>query len=949
MRAFISYSHEPDDRRFAHWLYDELKRLDFGLDPVIDSKDLPFGPRWRDSLPGLVTSCEILLLVRSRFSLSAPYCRFELGHAEHNGLLVGILAIESDTPWDAYADQHVSVDFTKGRQLGVDELRQKIQHWDTPAGRSQLDDHHDRYETDRRLRNRDGRMAPRTGETRANSWPPRVHGHRRVREDLRSLLAGDDVGVIVVSGPAGIGKSTLVRAELAQVEQMSGQRRPTIHFHQARPGRMLSADVMESLAADPVASRPDGDGVPDLAEFVAMVEGADVVIAIDSFENLVDRTGAGLLDLELDEVLEQLARLPEHRVKVVLITRELPHSRRGSSWLLSARHIRVDEGLDPTQFGLLLRDLDQRSDLLSPTTPESVIADACRLLRGRPRLAEFVCARASRTFHTIDDVVRELEPIDPSGTAGYVFDEFVAALGGTAGSILQALAALGTPVDEAVILEALTLVSVSIEETRLRSILRWLVSRNAVSTAAGLFYLQDVDRDRIRRWMPRDEQGIENTDTFRPKRSMWLAVAVDVLWRRFLERPDSSADEFDYAIAAVDAMIAAGRYRHAVNRLDEIDKLLHQRRRNSLLLHQRLQLRGRLSDDFLELVNDTAIGIIYLNNGLYEEAQVILSRARALEVASTSPTLVVRTHVNLGSALMKTRQTTMADTAYRTALEVAAVLPPDDQVPPLEGIANCHRRWGEFDAAYDELHRALTIAEGVKVRVRLNLRLARWYAMDGNPQARVHLEVAGQLDGDQPSVEYLDQVADQKLADGDVAAAVAQAKMAERAARRVGDPVALVRARTTLAFASLESDEQEEAWHWARLAGQDRPGGRNLLILSLCALTERLRGDGYSAREHFGLLRDEAEARREHDHRDYTAEGFLAFALCGRHVCDGSEPLEPAIGMLRNYARPAETGDSQGRVRTPPQFTFRLRRLIEHLADSDPNGALDGALEVLRS
>ncbi|MBO4139113.1 tetratricopeptide repeat protein [Micromonospora tulbaghiae] len=951
MRAFISYAHEPDDRRFASWLYDKLKEKDSVLDPLIDRKNLALGPPWRESLPVLIRGCDILLFVRSRFSLSSPYCRFEVEVADHHALLIAVLDIEADTPPYEYTDRYSSIDFSQGRELGLATLHDRVRQWQSPEGQDQLKTYRLYRAQDRKLRGRSGtsaRPGGEAGETRGDPWPIRIHGHERPRQDLRGFLASDNEGIIVVSGPEGIGKSAIVRSELAELESIDG---PAIHYHVARPGRMLGAMILESVITNPTRARErdgsEGVYLPlDIDELLDLARDTDAVLVIDSFENLVDRRGTGLLDLELEEVLERISRLPSHRLKVVVVTRELPRPRDRSNWLLAARHVRVDNGLDPESFGRLLQDLDRRSDLVPPTTPDTLIADACRLLHGRPRLAEFVYARASRSFDTIYEVVTELEAIDPSGTAEYVFDEFIAALDGHARIVLEALAALGTPVDEAtighMIVEAAT---ITLETRRLNNILRWLVSRNAVSTAAGLFYLQEADRQRVLRWMPLEDDDTRDT----PRRGRWtlLTTAADVLWRRRPERP-GGADEFDHPIAAINALISAGEYEDAAKRIDEIDRHLVRWSRSSLLLQQRLRLRGRLPRDFLEFVNDTAVGEIYLENGLYREALMILLRAKTLAASIPSEELTWATNVNLGTALMRVGRTKDALAWYQQALAVAETRPdPAEQVLALEGIANCHRRWGDFDAAFDHLHRALTHA-GHDTRFRLNLRLARWYSMEGDPRAQEHLAaVAEEKAGDRARAAYLDELGDQLLTEGDVEAALARATEAEIIARRLGDPILLQRTRTTLAFASLQAGALKEARQWAVLAARDRPGGRNLLVLALRALTALREGDRFSAREDFSLLREEAADRIRQDPRDFAAEGFLGLALCGRHVC-ADEPLKHAVRSLSRYAHPASKNDQAATRRIPAQLTARLRILLTCLADcAHPPGKLDQALQAL--
>ena len=147
------------------------------------------------------------------------------------------------------------------------------------------------------------------------------------------------VATIVVHGPAGVGKTELVRRVLANVRidhrwyLVTPAFSPTVDTLL----RALKTGGVDAEAELPLDSSP-------LGQLEAILRGRTrkpSIIVLDSVERLLDDDHK-LTDLALDEALDLIATGPRHGVKVMLISSVVPMAGAGGTWVDAACRVAVD-------------------------------------------------------------------------------------------------------------------------------------------------------------------------------------------------------------------------------------------------------------------------------------------------------------------------------------------------------------------------------------------------------------------------------------------------------------------------------------------------------------------------------------------------------------------------------------------------------------------------------
>jgi tetratricopeptide (TPR) repeat protein len=158
-----------------------------------------------------------------------------------------------------------------------------------------------------------------------------------------------------------------------------------------------------------------------------------------------------------------------------------------------------------------------------------------------------------------------------------------------------------------------------------------------------------------------------------------------------------------------------------------LDRFLRQWNCSDLLLEQRKTLRGKLESKDRELANYNALGYACASRGRYAEAAEAFEDALMLLGHSNDPTAGHKVLINLANLWLEQNDTWKAADLYRRALS-EELLDIEDRAVASNGLADCHRRWGDYDAAIALSTEALEYARGVDspLAVRIALKLARW-------------------------------------------------------------------------------------------------------------------------------------------------------------------------------------------------------------------------------
>ncbi|WP_327588210.1 nucleoside-triphosphatase [Nonomuraea sp. NBC_00507] len=800
---------------------------------------------------------------------------------------------------------------------------------------------------------------------------------------LRQRLTGGASGIVIVTGPPGIGKTELVEEALWELENAlpgpSGRSRPRVVRREVAPdldpgagidvGRLI-ADI-ENLSEDDVALREAiGLHNPPIDQLAAALDShrdTPVVIAVRHVENLLDPVTRQLRDPELDEAFEILAKDTQHQVTLILMTRHPPKALGRGTWPERQDQITV-EGLEPGDFFKYLQRVagDDRP----------VIKAVARLhgqLRGNPRRGELACAAFRSARETPARLAAELRRLESEDDIlGFLIQHVIAGLNPLERRALEALDAYGTSVR----LDAVCALVVAEHHEphpadEVRDALTRLVERRvAVETAHGEYRLSLSEAERKWAGLP-DEDG--------PVDSKWyhlLRRAGYELHDRRVTSPHTLAD-LRLHLAELRALMRTGDLWDRAHRRiqDELDPELRKRNRAPLLLEAREKLRGRLRSEMSEMTNHNALGVLYMSMGDFAKANH--AYGKALEYANALRDLPIRAEIraNWARAYWQCYEVETAYDYYKLARDDHDKLLKSDpeayrRLLPLRmnifgGLADCHRHWGEYTEAIRCARKARAVPESegypdkpemrdftARRSVDIGMKLARWHAELGQWGAADQMDeiVRGELDG--RGQDWLQSLYHNGhaylLLERDPKEAIRTARRAVELARRFTDPAILLRARTTLCLAHLKDNDLDRAARQIEAAMPYHHRGASLLAPALHALVAAaLGGDtrGGRAGELFRLLLAEAEAHIKQDRHDVMAWDFKGFAGCGRFL-DGEGELRDAIAAFKT-ARATTRDPLRPREPTPglvDQWIFLLERLD---ACARPPGLLRPVIDVL--
>lgn len=763
------------------------------------------------------------------------------------------------------------------------------------------------------------------------------------RRELQARLTSGAGGIVVVHGEPGVGKSTLVDAVLADLAWPGGLR---VHRHEALPS--IPVDV-RTLTDDlgGTASRADaaGFGNSSIARFEAALGALGdqpVTIVVEHAENLMHGSDNKLTDLDLDEAFEVLASDDQHQVTVVLITSVPLESSQKSAWPRKA-HLVAVRGLPRRFFFRHLEKLDHRGQSGLAALPVLLAERFFRALGGNPKDAEVAHDLLANTNYPIDacTLVENVARLPTKNVSRWLADQYVCNVAQINRRVLDALVAFATPVG----VDALAAVLAGeLSEADVRAVLRRLVASRIVRRSNDEQY-----------FLPSSELERMLTRALRHGRSALFRDAAGELLRR---RPKSPANvaELRFQFAAVDALLRCGHVASAHEVLGQIDGLLSEWNRTGLLLAQREAMQGRIGDEHEEMINDNALGEIYKSKGEVDSASAAFSRAMIHAERRKDRASQTKLRANLAAMYWQSGDAERAYLYYGRAREEAQ---RDDQplaeMGALEGLADCLRRWGQYNEAIRRAEEALAVyARSERLRLgtqqsralhrafRCKVKLARWYSELGrHVLAAGYLAEAKSLEvrrDDQPTTgAYLDARADILLSEGDPASAIMTATEAIEYALRVHDPVTLMQARTTLCLAYLVNGDWGPAGKEIARAQRYRRNERSLIVLALQGLVEKQRQDDAEAETHFHELYEQAARRVASDGRDFGAWDLQCFALCGLE--SGPDDIGKAVAAFRT-ARELTTSPTPGLV-------SRLRFLLAQLDQCDRRpGRLQAVIEA---
>lgn len=766
----------------------------------------------------------------------------------------------------------------------------------------------------------------------------RLVDRRGERTKLWTTLTSRSGGVVTLGGTRGIGKTALVNNVLGELSEETGDWAPSrIRAYEVNAATPLDVRTLvdcvtgEFEPESPALSRRAGSPLVRLEWELQRLGDTRVVVSIDSAENLLD-PDTELVDRDLDEALEMLASDREHRVTVLLVTQRKLFSPNGRTW--SARPSEIMESMPDEHYSKYLASMDQHRRMDPGSLPDVSRQVLFERLEGNPRLAELAFAAIVAANGEIDlaALTERLDEQASQDTPIFLTNLLIDHLSPAQCHVLEALAAFDTPVPEYAVRELVDDVSQAMfSPTVIHAALSALVDSRVVRRTRSDQY-----------FVPSDDCELILRDKKTSARATLYVLAVGRLSDLQNLDPHCPAD-LRVHFAMLTALLRAGEHAAAYNIIELIDGVLREWNCAHLLRNERKEVTGKLRDSHLAMANWNALGDIYTSDGRFPEASRAFGRALSIANKRQDDFSKMRIQGNLAAMYWEENDTHKALSYFELVRDEAIRLhDPMVWMGALEGIADCHRRRGDYGTAvsnaenalaiprladYPDTPRALSFATSRTVSIAL--KLARWFAELERPDDADRLlgaahEAVAERPDDWLYAAFLDGRADVFFDRGNLESAESAASAAEDEALRLRDPITLLQVRTTLCFVHLARNEVTKAHRVIERAQHYRRVGRSLVVLALHALTDRQRRDRATANKRFEQLYEEATGRILYDERDFAAWDFKGFAICGLYL-DDRRALDEAVDAFR-----------AARDLTPsaPGLVKRMRLILDKLDES---------------
>jgi tetratricopeptide (TPR) repeat protein len=783
---------------------------------------------------------------------------------------------------------------------------------------------------------------------------------------LTKKLFSDPVGVMVLSGPEGIGKTAMVARILEAMR--TGQSWPRWLVYLAADGSApVSAALLLTLLSrvapidtssdfGPLMLDPDLTAADKLGALLEGLGAAHVLVVLDNVEELLDEDDE-FRDVELGELLEILAGETQHQhVKALLITRREPRRLRRPGVV---KRFPLDEGLESPYAEEFLQALDRDGSLGLKGANPTVLGHIRELADGNPRALEAFYSILDRGGTSRDELLEDLsgQPGPPQERTRYLVGRMFDGLAHTEQRLIQALAIYGRPVTA----EAVDyLIQPYIRLYKSTPELRVLQRRRLIRTEGDRYYLPLADRERvlagIDRGRPEDRES-----PVPPETQLALFSHAADFFQQQRKDPGEVVDPRDLfaQLAEIDLRIAAEEYDEALELLHTVDlDYLRPWGYSQLLVPQRLQINSNISDQHAKLANLDALGNATQQQDELEEAKGYLSRAVALAEELDDACDLARSYINLGTAYLEDSEPSRAVTRFEMALRLAEQHDlRTEEAHARANLSNCYGYMGRLDEALEQHKQTLRLIEQVKhaaatevdqetadreemgaLEVQVVLSIGELHGRRGEPDAALsYLTTGHQLAREQGEDlfegELLISSAEAEIDRGDIQKAIELATAAIEIGKPRRNPQLLQNAYSILALAQLEDGNIPGAQAAASIAARyPRRRGR-LEPFVLAGIVELLSGSHGLGFDAFNWVDLRARRLREQDPHNISVLDPHGLALCGLTLCGAGDYVQKATATFRQ-AREASSQVGMAK---------RTLRLLDQMALVDPAGLLDPA------
>jgi tetratricopeptide (TPR) repeat protein len=752
---------------------------------------------------------------------------------------------------------------------------------------------------------------------------------------LKDALRSDGVGLIVVIGRSGVGKSTLVSRALREVASEDPHEAVPIDavvlVSTRGPMPLTAPTVLEHLGRllpdtagrpAPLFTGPRADVSKNLDTITDALAGQRVVLVIDDLDELMDPSTQEIREVQLEELLRALLRLPQY--KVILTTRIPP---RTLVRVQPSRQQLLDlDGLPLADAASLLRGLDADGTLGLVSTPDDQLTMVYERTGGNPKALEILYSvlRLDRDV-SLSELLDDTAQLLPDEVADFLVGEAFDRLDPAARGVMQGLAVYGRPVAPAAVDHLLEPWISGQPSTRTLS---RLVGMHLAHKVDHRYSLSPVERQYLLARIPRGRD--EDRDLPNPP---FTQVALLSRGADYFERTRAPVpkgiDDLGPQLMEIDLRARGGEHELAAWLLLQIDtRYLLTWGYSQLVLDQHTALEGKLHDPALAQASIATMGSACVQLGNLEEAVGYFRQALQLSEPLEDNRARKRLLTNLGSAYYELGQTSRAMDHYEQALELARD-EPAERPGPLSGLALCDGERGRFPAAIARSTEVYAIARDIgdrRLQAEQLANLGSFEGQRGNSSAAIDrlergLDIAREIGYRLAQGLCLCNKAEVLIDQGRVAQAITVAAEAVVVGQEIGSAPLIWSASHVHALANLFNGDLPAARVAVDQACRYGSGHRTFMTFALQGVIALRQGQEAAAGEAWDSAIRGADQFLAEGHENFAALDAKGLALSGLAFL-GQGNLDQAVAAYL----------AARRITSEPGVVNRAQRLLVELA-----------------
>lgn len=794
------------------------------------------------------------------------------------------------------------------------------------------------------------------------SVPAYFQGRRAETQQIVGFLEDPALRLLSVVGRGGIGKTVLVCRLLKALESgrlpdddrqlnvdgivylsANGSRRVNLPNIYADLCKLLPQETVTHL--DTFYRNPRLSTEFKMAELLQHFSGGRVVLLLDNFEDVIDPETQQITDREVDEALRAILSLPQHSLKLIITTRNVPRALAlHEPGRQTTQHL--DEGLPSPDAENLLRARDADGKVGLRDASEDLLQQAGARTRGYPRALEALYAILAADRDTsLPEILADTERLLPDNVIEALVGEAFNRLDRVAQSVLQALAVYDRPVLPTAVDY---LLQPYLPNVKSAAVISRLVTMQFVRKQDQRYDLHPVDRDYAFGRIPRGALTDRETRGAPPFTQYALLHRGAEYFKqsRLPEKNWKTITDLAPQLNEFALRYAVEEYDTAAGVLLPVSLQLYQWGHYRILVELHELLRDHLNDYKLRQLSLDHLGAAYQSLGQFNQATAAHMQSLKLARAHNDRGGEGTSLALLGQQRNELGQPEQAMQYYEQALTIAQQTRDQrQQMLRLNAIGRCHRELGSVDQALKYHERALTITRTQRFHederhIKSSLGLCfgdlgqitqafelhqQALTIDRQKQARLN-----------EGIELVN-LAIVSLDTQDIDTAIPYVQESITIGVEINTPRLSSYANHFLALSHLYASNLSEARDAAESAKLYNSPDNNFAVLALLGVIALRQNDRAAAREAFLATISEADDLLEHTPQLYRARDSKALALCGLALLDNN--AQHAAAAIEAYRAAREVTSAAGIV-------GRTVRLFEALAVLNTTGLLAGVREA---